>query len=153
MVRMWSFHMTFAITLSPLQAKVWIIYKLVGTDRIMKMTIGHKKVVLQYILPIIYPQALILIFVSILDPPWQDQVIDTCGGTITHHIICDRNSKSLMTTQCIYEAGLVLTGYVLAYKTHSIEKKFRKSKQLIFSNVQHFPFWHRLCYCAIHGIH
>ena len=37
-----------------------------------------------------------------------------------------------MITELIYEAGLVLTGYVLAYKTHSIEKKFRKSKELIF---------------------
>jgi len=133
MVRMWSFHMTFAMALAPLWAKVWRIYKLVGTDQILKRTIGHKKVVLQYILPIISPQVVILIFVSIFDPPRQAEVTTTDGGTITQHIICNQNSDVLMITELIYEAGLVLAGCVLAYKTHHIDKKFSESKQLIFA--------------------
>ena len=38
-----------------------------------------------------------------------------------------------MITELIYEAGIVLAGYVLAYKTHRIDKKFSESKQLIFA--------------------
>ena len=125
--------MTFAMSLVPLWDKVWRIYKLVGSDKILKRTIDQKKVVLQYILPIISPQALILIFVSIFDPPRQDEVTTTDGGTITQHIICNKNSKSFMIPVIIYEAGLVLAGCVLAYKTYHIDKQFSESKQLIFA--------------------
>ena len=82
----------------------------------------------QYVIPIISPQALILIFLSIFYPPRQAEVTPNDGGTITHNIICNQNSEVLMITELIYEAGLVLDGCVLAYKTYHIDKKFSKSK-------------------------
>ena len=51
-----------------------------------------------------------------------------------------------MITELIYEAGLVMTGCIREYKTHNIDNKFSKSKQLIFANVQYLPCWHRLSY-------
>ena len=75
--------MTFARAFVHLWYKVWGVYKLLGTDKILKRTIVHKKVVLKYILPIIYPQALILIFISIFDPHRQAEVKTNDGDTIT----------------------------------------------------------------------
>ena len=75
--------MTFLMALVPLWANFFRIYKLLGTDKILKRTIVHKKVVLKYILPIIYPQALILIFISIFDPHRQAEVKTNDGDTIT----------------------------------------------------------------------
>ena len=83
-------------------------------------------------IPIISPQALMLIFASIFDPPRQDDVKTIDEGTTSQHIICNQNSEVLMISEIIYEAEIVLDGCVLAYKTHHIDKKFSESKQLIF---------------------
>jgi hypothetical protein len=59
MLRMWSFHSCFVLALSPLFAKIWRMYKLVGNTRIRRVTISHGQTAC-YTLPMTVTQIVIL---------------------------------------------------------------------------------------------
>jgi len=132
LLRMWSFHMLLVTALAPLFVKVWRMWRLVGSTNIRRVSISHMKTAL-YMLPMISIQFLILLIISLVDPPKQSEEIKISDNTITQHLVCAHNTKALDIIEVVYEAGLVIIGCVLSFQTRNMDKKFGESKQLIFS--------------------
>ena len=83
MLRMWSFHGLFAVALSPLFVKVWRIWRLVGhADRFRRAKMSNTTTAV-WALPLILIQALILLFISLFDPPRRTDETDVREGVTT----------------------------------------------------------------------
>jgi len=133
MLRMWSFHMLFVMTLSPLFVKIWRIWKLVGASGIPRRTqISHMKTFL-YTLPPIGIQAIILLAISVADPPRQKDSTSIDDGVLTHHVTCGHETNALFVTEIIFEGSLIVIGCFLAYKQRKMDKKYGESVMLMFA--------------------
>eukprot|EP00531_Pseudo-nitzschia_arenysensis_P000557 CAMPEP_0116141262 /NCGR_PEP_ID=MMETSP0329-20121206/14287_1 /TAXON_ID=697910 /ORGANISM="Pseudo-nitzschia arenysensis, Strain B593" /LENGTH=1057 /DNA_ID=CAMNT_0003636431 /DNA_START=252 /DNA_END=3425 /DNA_ORIENTATION=- len=133
MLRMWSFHFVFVLTLAPLLVKVWRIYKLVGSaDRAIRLSITNRDAFL-YTMPAILLQALILTLFSIFDPSKAYTYVDIDGSSSYQHTMCKHDTVAFAVTQLIFEGGLVLTGCVLAWKTRNLGSTLGEAKQLLFA--------------------
>jgi 7 transmembrane sweet-taste receptor of 3 GCPR len=132
LTRMWSFHFLFALALSPLFVKVWRMWLMVGASNRRPTIVNHKTAALLS-MPIVAVQCLILIIFSFVDPPRQEEVINIEGGIVTQHIVCSQESIAFTVVTTIYEAGLILTGCILAYVTRNLDAQFGEAKQLMFS--------------------
>lgn len=133
MLRMWSFHFVFVLTLAPLLVKVWRIYKLVGSaDRAIRLSITNRDALL-YTMPAILLQALILTLFSIFDPSKAYTFVDIDGSSSYQHTVCKHDTIAFGLTQLIFEGGLVLTGCVLAWKTRNLGSTLGEAKQLLFA--------------------
>ena len=132
MLRMWSFHMLLVIPIAFLLVKTWRMWRLVGTSNVQRKAISNVQTVM-YALPMIGLQVLILLIISLTDPPLQTEETKVSEGTLTQHIVCSHKTVALPVVEIIYEAGLVLTGCILSFQTRHMDARFGESKQLIFS--------------------
>jgi hypothetical protein len=132
LLRMWSFHLCFAVALAPLFVKTWRIKTLVGRTHIQKQKISNIKAAL-YTLPMILGQAVILIIFTFVDPPQRTEVIENFNGQIQQSLVCETETNAFLITSLVCEAGFVLVGCVLAYSTRHMHEDFGESKQLIFA--------------------
>mmetsp|Transcript_11109 Transcript_11109/g.16243 ORF Transcript_11109/g.16243 Transcript_11109/m.16243 type:complete len:785 (-) Transcript_11109:179-2533(-) len=132
MMRMWVFHLFFVVALAPLFVKVWRMSKLAGSSNIRRQSVSHTKTAL-LMLPLLLAQTIILTFVSIFDPPHQTQNTEVVAGIVTQHIVCSQNTMALFITEIVFEAGLIVIGCYLAFKTRNMNDNFGESKQLIFA--------------------
>ena len=114
---MWTFHFFFALALAPLFVKVWRINQLVGVLRgICRQSIINCKAAM-YTLPVIMAQAAILLTFTFVDPPKRTEVIEHNDGMVVLRAVCDQETDTFFITVSMFEAGLVLAGCYLAYKT------------------------------------
>jgi hypothetical protein len=133
LLRMWSFHLFFAVALAPLFVKVWRINQLVGVSRsIRRRSISNCKAAM-YTLPVIMAQAVILLTFTFVDPPKRTEVIENNNGMVVQRAVCDHETNAFLITVCIFEAGFVLAGCCLAYKTRNLDEYFGEAKQLMFA--------------------
>ena len=132
LLRMWMFHLCFALALAPLFVKVWRIHKLVGSPNLRRSTISNVKAAL-FTMPMILGQVILLLVFSFVDPPQQMELIEEDGGLVVQRIICASNTDARFYTLGAYEAALVLVGCLLAYLTRNLQDDFGEAKQMIFS--------------------
>jgi len=132
MLRMWSFHVLLVIPIAFLLVKTWRMWRLVGTSNIQRKSISNAQAV-AYALPMIGLQIVILLIISLTDPPLQTEETKISEGTLTQHVVCSHQTVALPVVEIIYEAGLVLTGCILSFQTRHMDPRFGESKQLIFS--------------------
>jgi len=131
-LRMWTFHLSFVVALAPLFAKVWRIWKYVGSKMVRRVAISNKMTV-AYMMPIILLQVLILTIFTFADPPSETKYIRIGDGMVVQHIVCGTNTKAFLITEVVYEAGLIAFGCVLAYLTRDMQDALGEARQLIFS--------------------
>ncbi|CAB9499784.1 two-component hybrid sensor and regulator [Seminavis robusta] len=132
LARMWSFHFLFALALSPLFVKVWRMWRMVGAANRRPTIVNHSTAALLS-LPIVAISTLILFIFTFADPPHQEEVIEIEGGIVTQHVICSTNTNGFMVIMTLFEAGLIVTGCILAYVTRNLDAQFGEAKQLMFS--------------------
>ena len=132
LLRMWSFHLLFAVALSPLFVKVWRMYKLVGSRQRNPAVISNPKAAM-LTLPIITIQVIILVAFTIADPPKPEKVFTIEGTEATHSVECQQNSPVFTIVVCVFECGLVIAGCVLSYLTRKLDSGIGESKELMFS--------------------
>jgi hypothetical protein len=135
LLRMWSFHLFFAVALAPLFVKVWRINQLVGTGMsrsIRRRSISNCKAAM-YTLPVILAQAAILLIFTFVDPPKRTEVIENNNGMVVQRAVCDHETHAFLITVLIFEALLVLAGCCLAYRTRNLGDDFGEAKQLMFA--------------------
>ena len=128
MLRMWSFHLLLVIPIAFLLVKTWRMWRLVGTSNVQRKEISNAQT-LMYALPMIGLQVLILLSISLTDPPLQTEETKVSEGTLTQHIVCSHKTVALSVVEIIYEAGLVLTGCILSFQTRHMDARFGESKQ------------------------
>jgi len=133
LLRMWMFHLTFAIALSPLFVKVYRMYVLVGNGATRK-TISNLRAA-SWTLPIIGTQVVILLISTFVLPPKAIESIANNSGEelVLQRVVCASESPAMMIVRFTFEGILILVGCVLAYKTRGLKKGFGESKQLIFA--------------------
>jgi len=132
-LRMWSFHLSFVVALSPLFVKTWRIWKLVGQTHIIRKKAISNRTAIAYTMPMIFFQACILLIFTFVDPPLGVEVIELEGNTVSKSIDCKRETPAFLSVVVLYETGLVLAGCALAFLTRNMEDDYGESKQLIFS--------------------
>ena len=132
LLRMWMFHLCFALALAPLFVKVWRIHKLVGSSNIRRNTISNMKAAL-FTMPMLLVQFILLLVFTFVDPPQQMELIEEDGGLVVQRIVCASGSDARFYTLGAYEASLVIVGCVLAYLTRNLQDDFGEAKQMIFS--------------------
>ena len=133
LARMWTFHLFFAIALSPLYVKIWRIKKLVGFKSVARRrSISNIRTAL-YTLVVVVIQIIILLVFTFVDPPVATDFIDVIDEVVTERITCATDTNAFFITEAIYEGSLVLSGCVLAYMTRNLNKEFGESKQLFFA--------------------
>jgi hypothetical protein len=131
LLRMWTFHLFFAVALAPLFVKVWRINQLVGMS-IRRKSISNCKAAM-YTLPVIMAQAAILLIFTFVDPPKWTEVIENNNGMVVQRAVCDHETDAFFITVLIFEAGFVLVGCYLAYKTRNLGDDFGEATQLVFA--------------------
>jgi hypothetical protein len=133
LLRMWTFHLFFAVALAPLFVKVWRINQLVGmSSGIRRQSISNCKAAM-YTLPMVIAQAAILLTFTFVDPPKRTEVIENNNGMVVQRAVCDHETDAFLITILIFEAGFVLAGCYLAYKTRNLGDDFGEAKQLMFA--------------------
>jgi hypothetical protein len=132
LLRMWMFHLFFAVSLSPLLVKTYRMMILVGGNHLQRVKISHKKAFLMT-LPIVLFQVLILLIFSFVDPSKQKENIEMSGGSVEQRITCSHDTNALFIVEMLFEGGLVLAGCVLAFKTRNLHSDFGEAKQLILA--------------------
>lgn len=132
LVRMWSFHLLFIATLTPLFVKTYRMWRLVGSKQIRREVIGHERAAV-WCLPSIAIQVAILMVVSFVDPPQQTSLVESQGATVTQYVVCATDTALLKYLTITYEGLSLLVGCVLAFQTRNLDVRFGESKQLIFS--------------------
>ena len=134
MLRFWSFNMCFALTLAPLFAKVFRMYRLVGSGLVR--VIRRKKIdnweTAFSALPIVGVQVALLTIFSFVDPPRAQGEFFFDGSSPTSSITCGHETKAFPITQITYDAGLVLTGCILAYLSRNVPSQYGETKELLF---------------------
>ena len=131
-LRMWSYHLVFALALSPLFVKVYRIYMLVGsTDR--NPAIISSTVAFAMTMPIVLIQVTILTIFTIIDPaqPEESILIEDSGATQT--VECKHDTPAFLITVLTFEIGLVLVGCALAFAARKVDPGFGQSTELLFS--------------------
>lgn len=68
-------------------------------------------------LPLLTTQFVILLIVSLVNPPRQIEETETSEGVITQHVVCGHNTDALFFIEVVFEAGLIVVGCVLAFQT------------------------------------
>jgi hypothetical protein len=86
-----------------------------------------------YTLPVIMAQAAILLTFTIVDPPKRTEVIENNNGMVVQRAVCEHETHAFLITVLIFEAGFVLAGCYLAYKTRNLDEDFGEAKQLMFA--------------------
>jgi hypothetical protein len=86
-----------------------------------------------YTLPVILAQAAILLIFTFVDPPKRTEVIENNNGMTVQRAVCDHETHAFLITVLIFEAGFVLAGCYLAYKTRNLGDDFGEAKQLMFA--------------------
>jgi hypothetical protein len=129
---MWSFHLFFALALAPLFVKVWRINQLVGMSSMQRRSLSNHKAAI-YTLPVIMAQAAILLIFTFVDPPKRTEVNDNNNGMVVQQAVCDHKTDAYLINVLIFEAGFVLAGCYLAYKTRNLDEDFGEAKQLMFA--------------------
>ena len=132
LLRMWSFHLLFAVALSPLFVKVWRMYKLVGSRQRSPSVISNPKAAM-LTLPIVAIQVIILIAFTVADPPKPEKVFTIEGTEATHSVECRQDSPAFTIVVLVFECSLVLVGCVLSYLTRKLDSGIGESTELMFS--------------------
>lgn len=133
MLRMWSFHFVFVLTLTPLLVKVWRIYMLVeSAGRAIRLSITNQKAML-YTMPAILLQVLILTLFSIFDPAKRYTYVEIDGSSSYQHTVCKHDTVAFAITQLVCEGSMVLVGCILAFKTRNLGSTLGEAKQLLFA--------------------
>jgi hypothetical protein len=134
LLRMWSFHLFFAVALAPLFVKVWRINQLVGmSSGIRRRSISNCKAAM-YTLSVIMAQAAILLTFSFVDPPIRrTEVIENNNGMVVQRAFCEHETHAFLITESIFEASFLLAGCYLAYRTRNLDENFGEAKQLMFA--------------------
>mmetsp|Transcript_45458 Transcript_45458/g.110584 ORF Transcript_45458/g.110584 Transcript_45458/m.110584 type:complete len:975 (+) Transcript_45458:424-3348(+) len=134
MFRFWSFNMCFALTLAPLFAKVFRMYRLVGNGLVR--VIRRKKIdnweTAFSTLPIIVVQVALLTIFSFVDPPRAQEELFFDGSSPVTSITCGQKTSAFSITQITYDAGLVLTGCILSYLSRNVPSQYGETKELLF---------------------
>ena len=135
LLRMWMFHLMFAITLSPLFVKVYRMHRLVGSGHSFLRTTFSNRKAASWTLPIIVIMILILIVSTFVFPPQAQEIIENNEGEelVVQRIVCASENPTMLIVRFTFEAILLLVGCILAYKTRHLKKGFGESKQLIFA--------------------
>lgn len=136
MLRMWSFHLLFALALSPLFVKVYRLWKLTGDTSTAGMQRRRRISNLQaalYTVPIPAVQGVILLLVSLLDPPVETETMEWEGGSLVPNVLCSSETDAFLITQLVFDVSLVCVGCFLAFLTRNMDEKFGEPKQLLFS--------------------
>jgi len=131
-LRMWTFHLSLVMALSPLFVKVWRIWKLVGQKKMVRRSISNQMTIV-YSMPMILFQVLILIIFTFVDPPSKTEHIEIKDGAVVQSFVCETNTPSFLITEAVYEVGLVVAGCILAYLTRNMKEDFGEAMQLIFA--------------------
>jgi hypothetical protein len=132
LLRMWFFHFFFVLALAPLFVKVWRMKQLVGPSKLRRKSISNTQAAV-YTLPMILMQVAILITFTFVDPPQQTEQIENVDGVIVQSIVCEADTDAFFIVQLVFDAGFVLAGCILAYKTRNLDPQFGEAKQLIFA--------------------
>ena len=132
MARMWTFHVSFVLALSPLFVKIWRLKQLVGGTLYRRVSISNTKAAI-YTLPMIMTQIILLLIVSLLDPPRATESIQNLDGVVIQKVVCAAKTDLLLIVEVTFEAGVVLVGCFLYYLTRNLDAKFGEAKQLIFA--------------------
>lgn len=149
-LRMWTFHLFFVVALSPLFVKVWRMYKLVGSMQIRRNTISNVQASL-YTLPMIMFQVILLLIITLVDPPRPMEDVQQDHGMFVHSVTCGTDSDASFITLGVTEFAFVFAGCVLAYMTRNMEDDFGEAKQMIFSMYNIF-FVGLITVIVIHSI-
>lgn len=132
LARMWSFHLLFAVTMSPLLVKVYRMYRLVGSQEQSPTVISNPQAV-ALTMPIILLQVAILITFTIVDPPVPVTTMTIDDTVMSQTIECTQETEAFGIAVLVYEAGLVFIGCVLAFLTRNLAANIGESKPLILS--------------------
>lgn len=134
MARLWSFNMSFAVTMAPLLVKVYRVYKVVGQAQAMRRVAITTRQAACQMLPIVLLQVTILLLFTFVDPPRAVEEADISAGSIpTYHIVCETQSRALWYMDTAFKATIVATGCVLSYWSRNLDHRFGESKQLLFA--------------------
>lgn len=132
LLRMWTFHFSFVLALSPLFVKVWRMYKLVGSSQIRRNTISNLQAAM-YTLPMIIAQTILLVVFTFVDPPRPTEYTQQNEGEIVYGVVCDTETNVAFITLGVYDFAFVFAGCILAYMTRNMQDDFGEAKQMIFS--------------------
>lgn len=136
LLRMWTFHLTFAIALSPLFVKIYRMYVLVGSNGLQRKTISNEKAA-SWTIPIIVVQIVILLLSTFIVPPKAQEIVlagdNAADELVLQRLVCANESPVMSIVRLGFEAVLILVGCILAYKTRELEKGFGECKQLLFA--------------------
>jgi hypothetical protein len=134
MARLWSFNMSFTVTMAPLLVKVYRVYKVVGHAQAMRRVAITTRQAAWQMLPIVLLQVILLLLFTFVDPPRAFEEADIRDGSIpTYHITCETHSRALSYTDTAFKATIVATGCVLSYLSRNLDHRFGESKQLLFA--------------------
>lgn len=132
LARMWSFHLLFAVTMSPLLVKVYRMYRLVGSQEQSPTVISNPQAVV-LTMPIVLLQVAILVTFTIVDPSVPVTTMTIDDSVITQTIECTQETNAFGITVLVFEAGILFIGCVLAFLTRNLAANIGQSKEMIFS--------------------
>lgn len=132
LARMWTFHLLFAVALSPLFVKIYRMYRLIGTPNRNPAVISNPQAVAMS-LPIVLTQVIILAIFTIADPPTPEDVILVDETVVTQSVECTTSSDAFFFTVITFECTLVVIGCVLAFITRNMDSGFGQAKELGFA--------------------
>ena len=132
MFRMWSYSLTFSVTVAPLFAKVWRVYKLAGSSsRMRKVTYTNNQLALRAFLVVLVEIA-ILTVCSFVDPPRATGKMHEVDGLPQQCTLCKRNTNIFLYSQIAYFVTIIAFGCVLSFLSRNIDSRFGESRQLLF---------------------
>jgi hypothetical protein len=133
MLRWWTFNLSFSLAVAPLLAKVYRLYQLIGSARLMRRKRISVTQATLWTIPIIGIQVLILLVFSFLDPPRAVEFVEfDDSGDPLHSIQCQQQSDAFFFTDTIYHGLIVLLGCVLSFLTRNIDERYGEARQLLF---------------------
>ena len=133
-LRVWSFYMASACTLSPLFVKTFRTYKCLGTP--MSSAGANRMNNFQAwirTLPIVFIQASILLVFHFVDPPSAIEYIDLESNDPVQSVTCGHETSAFAITQAVYVCVLLGAGCFLAYLSRNIDPRFGDAKPLLFA--------------------
>ncbi|CAJ1969720.1 unnamed protein product [Cylindrotheca closterium] len=134
LTRLWVFFMLTVFILSPLFIKAYRIYRLLGRPvaKAMNAKINNREAWMRTI-PMILIQALILLIVTVIDPPKVKAIVDLDDLNPQKSIRCDTETYLFAILQGTYDILLLVVGCTLAYLTRNIDPRFGDAKALFFA--------------------